>query len=673
MSYDTALQPLDLELDLEQLERAVAPTLSERFRNRLERGRSWLFDHELDLGIVAILVVIAGAVHMHGMYTSPARFDDEGTYTAYAWAVEYTHRLGHYTYWYAHPPLGWLQLAGWNWLTDAFGRAPYAVAAERQFMVLCKLASVALLYGLALRLRFTRIAAVGAVLLFAISPLAVYFTRTALLDNIVTPWLLAGFYLAASPRRSLGAAAGAATCFAVAVLSKETALLFLPALALLFWQCSDRRNRKFGVTVFFSVMALILLVYPAYALIKKELLAGPGHVSLQYAVTWQLFDRKGSGSIFDPKSTAHNVVHTWLVLDPWLPKLALATLVPGLVCRRTRAISLAFAVQVVELLRSGYLPYPFVVAMIPFAILTGVGVLDLWWQSSRVRLPGRLMAVPALAWLVKDRPSRRSVLATERGRLAQRLGSRIKRTIQQRILRRSPRIMPGIHVLSERARVPSRIAIRAGVLAVVSALLVAIWGPWTASIRDLWYDNRDAGKANALAWVESNVEPGRRLVIDDSLWVDLVRHGYPRDSVIWFTKLDVDSAVKLPGPYGWRSIDYVVLDYQDQMSIHLTLDGKPSHDTLSQFPTLGEAIKYSQVVGRFGAGIDQVTVWRVLPELPDAQRAAAAKKAAAARLAKARAAAAKARAARAGAAKARATKAGAAKVRARMAQPHGAR
>jgi hypothetical protein len=616
MSYDTTLHPLDLDLDLEQLERTVAPTLGERLGWRRERTGGWLTRHAIDIVVLAVLLVVACVVHMRGMYDSPARFDDEGTYTAYAWAVEYTHRLGHYTYWYAHPPLGWMQMAAWNWLTDAFSRAPYAVAAERQFMVICKVVSVALVYGLALRLRMTRIAAAGAVLLFALSPLAVYFTRTALLDNIVTPWLLAAFFLAASPRRGLGAAAGSAICFSIAVLSKETALLFLPALAVLFWQCSDSRNRRFGVTVFCSTLVLIGSMYPLYALIKNELLQGPGHVSLEWAIKWQLSGRQGSGSIFDPKSTAHTVVHTWFVLDPWLPKLALLAIVPGLVFRRSRAVAIAFAIQVVELLRGGYLPYPFVVAMIPFAALTAAGVLDLVWQAARVRFPEWVSSVRVLAWLVADRTTGRGVVATRPSWIASRLHASDPAPPSSRDSAVGPRGR-----LFRTADAVVRVLTRAAVLGVVLAFIAVAEVHWTASIRDLWHNDRDAGKAAALAWVQSNVDKDQRVVVDDSLWVDLVRDGYSRDRIIWFTKLDVDPEVKLPATQAWRAIDYVVLDHQDELSVHLNNDGTPSASTVSQFPTLGKAIKYSQKVGTFGRGGDQVTVWRVVPELATPPRA----------------------------------------------------
>lgn len=562
MNHPTTLPPLDVELDLAALERAVAPTPAERLVWLRQGLAVRLHKDRVDLGLLTLLLAVAGVVHARGMYTSPARFDDEGTYTAYAWAVPNLHQLAHYTYWYAHPPLGQLQMGLYNVVTDAFGRLPYAVATGREFALVCKLIAIVLMFRLARRLGFGRFTTALAVCLFSLSPLAVYFQRTALLDNLVTPWLLAAFFFACSPRRSIWAAAASAACFAVAVLSKETALLFMPALVLLFWQHTDPRNRKFTLTMFATVVSLLGMLYPLYALIKNELWAGPDHVSLQWAIQWQLFQRAGSGSIFDAGSTAHTVVTTWLSLDRWTCIACLLAIVPGLILTRTRAVALAFAIQVSSLLRSGYLPYPFVIAMIPFAVLTFAGVVDVLWKWSQVsqRLPWRRAA------------------RSERG-----------------------------GVLGQMARLGTGIAVATGLLVLASV----IFTPWRYGLLDLWTHDRDAGKASALSWLKSETSPGQTLVVDDAYWVDLVRQGHPRDKVIWFTKLDVDKDVKLPATDPWRRIDYIVLDHQDALSVHLNSDLTPSKDTTSQFPTLGQALLHGSIVASFGEPQDRVMVWRV--------------------------------------------------------------
>jgi Dolichyl-phosphate-mannose-protein mannosyltransferase len=571
-TYELELSPLDVSLEGPP----PPPPVDRRLRRRLWRR---LVDNRLDLAIVAVLMVIGGVVHYRGMYTSPARFDDEGTYTAYAWAVQNWHVLGHYTYWYAHPPLGWIQIALWTWTTHGFERAPYAVGAAREFMFVCKLASIALLYGLATRLGFGRIGRVLAVLIFALSPLAVYFTRAALLDNVVTPWLIASFFFAASPRRSVRGATASAACLAAAVLSKETALLYLPAVLLLLVQHTDRRNRRFTLTMFATWFTIICAAYPAYALIKNELLIGPGHVSLEWAVRWQLFGRTGSGSIFNSKSTAHAVIRSWLDQDHWLPKLSLLLTVPGLFIRRTRAAAAAFAIQVVQLLRSGYLPYPYVIAMIPFAALTVAGVADWLWDPGRTR---RLRRGGA-----PIRPGPRRRLRIPRVTLP--FGDRIR-----------TRIRRGWQVL-----------VAAGLV----WLAFLVGSAWAAPLNDLRTNDRDAGKAQALSWLKAHVTRTDYLVVDDSFWVDLVRFGQPKDHVIWFTKLDVDKDVRIPGDHQWAGISYIVLDHQDELSTHMQNDGKPSKNTLDMFPTLGKALLYSRVVASFGIGLDTITVRQVDPAL----------------------------------------------------------
>ncbi|GMA32332.1 hypothetical protein [Litorihabitans aurantiacus] len=82
----------------------------------------------------------------------PQFIDDEGTYSAQAYAVERLGELTHYTYWYDHPPLGWLQMAGWTSLTNAFDRYPSAVMAGRETMMVALAASTLLLWVLVRRI-----------------------------------------------------------------------------------------------------------------------------------------------------------------------------------------------------------------------------------------------------------------------------------------------------------------------------------------------------------------------------------------------------------------------------------------------------------------------------------------------------------------------------------------
>jgi hypothetical protein len=167
-------------------------------------------------------------------------------------------------------------------------------------MLVVSVISSWLVFTLARRLGIGRPFAAGAVILFAFSPVGLFFQRLVLLDNFAVAWALAAFVLAMSPRRRLWAFAGSGACFAACVLSKETALVLLPALLLAAIQNSDHRSRRYGVTLLASFFGLIALSYPLYATLKGELFPGSGHVSLIGEAIVQLFTRKSSGSILDP-------------------------------------------------------------------------------------------------------------------------------------------------------------------------------------------------------------------------------------------------------------------------------------------------------------------------------------------------------------------------------------
>jgi hypothetical protein len=412
--------------------------------------------------------------------------------------VQHWGTLGHYTYWYDHPPLGWLLLAAWTTLTGAFGRAATAVAAGREFMLVLQLVSVALLYGLARRLGLRRVAAAGAVLLFGLSPLAVGMHRMVYLDNVATPLLLAAFVLVLSPGHRLAAHAAAGLCLAAAVLVKETSLLLVPAVVWQYWQVSDRRTRRYSLILAGSLFALVGAAYLLYAALRGELLPGPGHVSLVDAVRFQLTERAGSGSPLDPDSLSRRTLELWLGQDPWLLGAASVLVPAGLAIGRLRPVTAALAILAAMALRPGYLPVPLVIAMLPFASLLVAGVADtVWGRSARQTVAG--------ADLSGERPHGRPTF---------------------------------------------------GAVLVAAAVVVA--PQWWQRDRDLMTVDHDAPFRQAEAWIATNVPHQARLLVDDALWVDLVERGYPPGQVIWFYKLDTDRDINGRYPRGWREFDYLV-------------------------------------------------------------------------------------------------------------------
>jgi len=446
------------------------------------------------VAVLTPLLVLAGVWQGVGMAGAPQRLDDEGTYVAQAYAVQTFHTLAHYTFFYDHPPAGWLQLAAWTWSTDGFGRAANAVLAGREFMLVTQLVSCLLLWVWARRLHLARWSAALAVALFSLSPLAVQFHRSVYLDNIATPWLIAAFLLAASPQRRLSAYAGSALCFAIACLTKETTLLLLPALA---WQLHrlgrGTQTRRYGLTVASSVFALTLSFYVVYALAKSELLPGPGHTSLLGGVRFQLLSRRSSGSVLSAGTQGRAHVEQWLQLDHVFPVLALAATVLAYAVPRLRPVALAMSLLLVTLLRPGYLPVPYVIALLPLAALLVAGVAD-----------GAVRARTRSRWAAGRRP----------------------------------------------------LAVLATVVGLLSVGLAA--PAWAAQQRGLFLAPLDAPVTQAERWVQANVPHSSRLMVDDAFWVDLVRSGYPRANVVWFYKVDTDPDVRRLSPQGWRDYDFIL-------------------------------------------------------------------------------------------------------------------
>ena len=523
--------------DLDRLPTAeeppTSPTPSAGGRGRIARLTSFLRDRRTSLAWFSPLLVVSAVVQLVNMTGSPQRIDDEGTYVAQAYAVQKLGALTHYTYWYDHPPLGWIQIAGWTTLTGGFERYTSAVMAGREFMVVCSLVSTVLLWMLGRRLGMSRPAAAVAVAIFSLSPLAVQFHRTVFLDNIATPWLLASFVLVLAPRRQLAAFTGAAACFAVAVLTKETYALFLPFLAWQTWRSAYRGTRRYTVSVASAIVVLLGLSYVMLSVLKGELLPGVGRVSLFSGVTFQLAGRAASGSLFDAASQARVTTAQWLQLDPVIAVAAPVAALLALRARRLWPLAATLLFLLAFMLRPGYLPIPYVIGMLPFAALLVPAAAEVWFR---------------------------------RARASRHVGRRVAGT---------------------------------GVTALVSLLAVAVALPlWGVQLRGLLLADLDRPLVSAESWIETNVDRRYRVVVDDSMWVDLVRAGFPRDNVVWYYKVDTDPAVQAQTPNGWQDYDYIV----STNSMRTFPDGSP---------TVTQALANATEVASFGSGDKAVQVYRV--------------------------------------------------------------
>ncbi|MEU9209128.1 phospholipid carrier-dependent glycosyltransferase [Streptomyces sp. NPDC048415] len=501
-----------------------------------------------DLILCAALLVAILVVQGWNIADFPTLSDDEGTYLAQAWAVQQGKGLAHYTYWYDHPPLGWIQIAALTWIPAHISPSLMTVGSMRVAMLLVSAISAVLVYVLARRLSLPRWAAGLAMVLFGLSPLSVVLQREIFLDNIAVMWTLLAFCLAASPSRHLWHHFGAGIAAAAAVLTKETMLVILPALLVTMWRHGHRDTRKFALTGAITACVLIGLAYPLFALLKGELFPGSGHVSLWDGITYQM-SRPGSGFILDQGTGSYGVLQSWLYYDRVLPLGGLAGALLLLVTWRWSVTARALAgpaltvaiLALVALRPSGYLPAMYVIQALPFLALVLAGGTA---------------------------------------------------SVAHAVLRRWHSGEEKTYVTWGRRGLAAVLVVAAG------AYVVPRWydGDHTAVTADA-----NAPYRAASSWLKTEVkDPGdTRVLVDDALWLDLVHDGYkPGLGVIWFYKADLDPAVTKTMPRGWRDLDYVVASptvRRDAVDL----------------PNVKAAMEHSTPVATFGKGEDRIEIRQI--------------------------------------------------------------
>lgn len=516
---------------------------------------------------LAVAMVVLIAWNIGGF---PTASDDEGTYLAQAWAVREGLGLAHYTYWYDHPPLAWIQLALVSWIPESLAPEALVVAAGRTVMLPVALITLVLTYVLGRRLGFAPWTAALAMLLYGLSPLAVTMLRQIYLDSFAVVWILAAFVLALSPRRHLWAYVSSGLAAGVAVISKETIAVVLPALFVAVWQSTRGiAIRPWAIAGFVTGLSFVGVSYPLYAVLNGELLPGPDHVSLLGAIQYQLHSRSGSGSVFVAGSNANGLVNDWLYYDTILPLGGLAAAVLAVVNRRLRAPALALLMLVLVALRpGGYLPAMYIVQTLPFLAILLAGAAQVvvavvlvgdrrraraWFRLVRMR------SAPVMRAASVVRVARLARLVAVLDRLA---SGRVVTVLDRWLFQHRRPARPGAAAPRGSSRVWSwvQLGLRVALVVGLACLVVAGVAPrWYDGHRRSVTENANATYQAAASWLRANLDPDAVVLTDDVLWLDIVlRAGLPREQVIWFYKLDLDPQVARRYPGGWRDVDYVV-------------------------------------------------------------------------------------------------------------------
>lgn len=264
---------------------AGASLLSKRI-HRLA-GERWVL---LALGLATVLLLVARLWHIRADFSDfsfysqdGARFTDEGFYTSAA--------LNHYIFGHAYMPGGWnpgVFMPVWPMMTGlVFALTGVSLAAARSLSVLCCWASVALVYAVSRQYRGVLFAAIAASLAAA-NALGFLFGRLALLEPALTAYLLLALYLAGRVRRGgYGLAVLAGVVFAIAALTKTTAMFVLPAILYPVW-ANNREDRAAAWKLTGTALGTAVLLLEAAKVFWFSRFPADAAIILGMAPLWQI-------------------------------------------------------------------------------------------------------------------------------------------------------------------------------------------------------------------------------------------------------------------------------------------------------------------------------------------------------------------------------------------------
>lgn len=350
--------------------------MKEQTNRALKMAKEFVKINRKEIILIAFLLIVSGVAHGYNMFSFPYYENDEGVYMSQAWSVLTQGKMAPYTYWYDHSPAGWLFIAIWAKLTGGFYIFGMTLNTGRVFMLVLHLFSTFFLYKIAKKMTSSNYAGFFAALIFALSPLGIYFQRRVLLDNIMVFWILFSLYVLLCHRKRLLTIIISAIAFALSCLSKESAVFFMPVLLYLVFLEIDKRHRKMGIVLWLVSFGVVCSFYPLYALLKGELFpmgsmfdSGGKHVSLIGTLMWQAL-RKG-GSI-------GTLMWQWINSDKVLIILGSISVCLGLflgIKKKYYRISALLALfYLFYLVRGGMIIEFYIIGVIPFIALN-IGII----------------------------------------------------------------------------------------------------------------------------------------------------------------------------------------------------------------------------------------------------------------------------------------------------------
>lgn len=520
--------------------------------------RDWLVRHREALWI-GLLVLAVTVAHGYNMFGFPYYESDEGTYMSQAWAILRLGKLAPYTYWYDHAPGGWIQIAAWTVLTGGFYTFGSPVNGGRVLMLLMQAGSTWMVYQIGRRIAKGWLAPTLAVLAFGFSAYGTYYQRRVLLDNITTFWMLLSIVLLLREQLTLRRVWLSALALGIAMLSKELTVFLIPALALLVWTQTAKSQRALATIGWVAIAGSIFSTYFLMAVLKGELFptgtwlgGSQPHVSLLGSLQYQS-SRGTDAGLFDLNSGFWTAIKGWMVEEPLLVIAgSLAAIVSALLIRwwRLGGILGLVTLSLYGFMARGGVTLPFyLVPLLPLlalnlALLTVfiIGGLTHWLR--RVGRPGLII-----------------------GR--------------------------GVQVVAA--------------LALIAAIPLGYRNPnleFGKNPLTLWTSSQANVNTLVANWVIQNVPPRSRIIIDQSLWLDLRENPQLRarfDNAHYYWKVAQDPEIR-NGVFNndWRTVDYVITTNQmlgdtNRARLNLISDALARSTLVASFDTGGWPVEIRQV------------------------------------------------------------------------------
>ena len=343
--------------------------------------------------VILFVVALTGAGFLHG-YNSfyyPYFESDEGTYMSQAYAVKEYGELSLYTYWYDHPPFGWITIAAWIELLQGdwnfFGNS---LNTGRVLMFLLHLTQVSLIFFIVQRVTRSPYLAFLAIALYTVPPLATYFQRRILLDNLMTTWILLSVAILFIQQVRLRHVAMSGAFFGLALVTKITSVMFAPAILYLLATAKWSIHRGFRIASWMMVSGAIFSLWFLYAAINTELFPSPtgDRVSLFGSILYQA-SRGTDVPFWHPDSSFVDNIINWMILDEtYVFIVGIGLIVAFLLAvfsRKYRFFGLASVLYFLFLIRGGVVIGFYILPLLPFIVMSLVFGLErvLSWLSKR--------------------------------------------------------------------------------------------------------------------------------------------------------------------------------------------------------------------------------------------------------------------------------------------------